>query len=369
MPSHHEITDILTTALGGSVRELPSDDRSGRILRLVVLADQRMPLLVRDWGHTVGVCLVGVRGWQGRPAIFDAVLVREIVGATQAWASGQSLESATMFECAAVVVDRLAAHTGGPWTVSIPGVVVPRELWLNACAGSASVGVFSDAVRVWSGSHALETVLATRADLVATSSGLQAIAAAVDGQLAEHSRNVDLSRRVEAVAERLVDMLEPRLGAGVSSRMGSASHSSSIRTHVEFAGFGTVRVLASGGRVVVEAGLVGEQGWSGSGETFDAIGSMVDPIVEALERARVTLTIEKLSVGCQYEVLEDLQALRAGMVVRFDGFDDIDNHYGRYEFTSRDGVRVAVAGDFSTPRHSPLCEAHRYLKVLDPRVD
>lgn len=357
MPSGHEIASALATALGGTVHELPLEDRFDR---LVVLADRRVPLLVRDWGHTLGVCLVGVRGWHDRPAKFDDALVREIVAATQAWAKTESRERATMFECAAVLVEFLAAHTGGPWTASIPGVVLPGELWLHPREGSASVGVFADAVRVWNGGQSVERVLVTRAELQATSASMRAIATAVDGQLAAHASNLDLAQHIETVAERLSAMLEPRLGVGVRSRTGFASHSSTIQIEVAFAGSGPVRILAKDGRVIVEAGLVGEQL-----DEIDDIGGMVDPIIAALERARRTLTIEKLVIGREYEVREDLQELRVGMVVRFDGFDDIDNHYGRYEFTSRDGRRVAVAGDFSTPRHSPLGKAYRYLTELD----
>jgi hypothetical protein len=366
MPSGHEIADALAAALSGTVHELPTEDRFDR---LVVLADGRAPLVVRDWGHTLGVCLVGVQGWHARPTKFVDALVREIVAATQAWAKSESRERATMFECAAVLVEFLAAHTGGPWTASLPGVVVPAEVWLRPREGSASVGVFSDAVRVWVGGgsssqHLIERVLATRAELDVTSSSMRAIAAAVDEQLAEHARNLDLALRIEAVAERLIALLEPRLGAGARSRMSLASHFSSVEIVVAFPRGNEVRIYANDGRVIVEAGLVGEQGWLGSSETVDDVGGMIDPILEALERARQSLTIERLVIGREYEVRENLQELRTGMVVRFDGFNDIDNHYGRYEFTSRDGRSVAVAGDFSSPRHSPLGETHRYLKVI-----
>jgi hypothetical protein len=371
MPNGHEIADALAVALAGTVHELPTEDRFDR---LVVLADGRVPLVVRDWGHTLGVCLVGVRGWHARPKKFVDALVREIVVAARAWAKSESRERATMFECAAVLVEFLAAHTGGPWTASLPGVVVPAELWLRPREGSASVGVFSDAVRVWVGAefssrpvpaeHLIEQVLAARAELGVTSSSMRAIAAAVDEQLAEHARNLDLALRIEAVAERLMTLLEPRLGPGTRSLLALASHFSSIKIDVAFPRGDEIRVYAKDNRVIVEAGLVGEQGWLGSSEAVDDIGGMIDPILDALERARRSLTIERLVVGREYEVRENLQELRTGMIVRFDGFNDIDNHYGRYEFTSRDGRSVAVAGDFSSPRHSPLGEAHRYLKVI-----
>jgi hypothetical protein len=360
MPSGREIADVLAALLGGHVRVLPTPDRPDR---LIVLGDGRVPLLVRDFGHTLGVCLVGVRGWHDRPASFLDAVVREIVVATQAWATSESHTRATMFECAGMLAEFLAAHTGGPWTVSIPGVEVPAEIWLHPSEGSASVGVFADAVRVWNGSQSLEKVMVLRADLESTSSSMRAIAIAVDGQLATHARNLDLAARIEAVSERLIARLEPRLGRCDRSRTGLVSHFSAIQMSLGFSGWGVVRIFAKDGGVTVEAGLVGEQGWSGSDDVTD---EMCDAIVAALERAQRSLTIEKLVVGREYEVREDLQDLRAGMIVRFDGFDDIDNHYGRYEFTARDGRRVSIGGDFSHPRHSPLGETHRYLKELGP---
>jgi hypothetical protein len=357
MPNGREIADTLARELGGRVHELVTPDAPDL---LVVLRDGRVPLLVRDFGHTLGVCLVGVQGWHDRPVSFVDALVRQIVVAAQTWAKAESRARATMFECAAVLLEFLAAHTGGAWTASIPGVVVPAELWLHPREGSASVGVFADAVRVWNGDHSLEQVMVLRSDLAAASSSMQAIACAVDQQLATHARNLELSTHIEAVSERLIARLESRLGRCTPTRTGFVSHSSVIQISLAFAR-GEVRVFAKDGQVLVEAGLVGEQGWSGSG---DAVDDMLEPILAALERARRSLTIHELVVGREYEVREDLQELRAGMLVRFDGFDDIDNHYGRYEFTSRDGQRVAVAGDFSTPRNSPLGEAHRYLKEL-----
>lgn len=359
MPSGSQFADMLAAAVGGSVRELPDRERTDQ---LIVLADGRVPLLVRDFGHALGVCLVGVRSWHDRPANFDDALAQVIVADTQVWAAAEPLTLATMLECASVLTEFLTAHTRVPWTASIPGVGVPRELWLHPREGSASVGVFADAIRVWNRERSLERTVVVRADLQPTSSSMQAIAAAVDGQLDAHVSNRYLEVRIELAAKRLQAKLEPRLGACVVSRMGLTSYSGTIRLSLRF-GRDEVRVFARDGRVIVEAGLVGAQGWSDSGEVVE---EMIDPILSALEVERRSLTIDKLTVGCEYEVREDLQELRAGMIVRFDGFDDIDNHYGRYEFTSRDGRRVAVAGDFSTPRNSPLRDAHRYLKAIDP---
>src|SRR5262245_34083247 len=161
MPTGREVADMLAAALGGNVRELPTQERTDS---LVVLADGRVPLLFRHFGpHTLGVCLVGTRGWHDRPANFDAV--PEIVEATRAWAKAEPRELATMFEVVAVLAEFLTAHTGGAWTASTPGTVVPSELWLHPSEHAAgSVGVFADAVRVWNGNVSVEKVLVTRAE-------------------------------------------------------------------------------------------------------------------------------------------------------------------------------------------------------------
>ena len=80
---------------------------------------------------------------------------------------------------------------------------------------------------------------------------------------------------------------------------------------------------------------------------------------------RESLTIERITVGQRYRVLQSIGELREGMVVRFIGFEDIDNHYGVYEFAGPDGSKLAVGGDYSTPRNSPLGQAHRYLKPVE----
>lgn len=58
--------------------------------------------------------------------------------------------------------------------------------------------------------------------------------------------------------------------------------------------------------------------------------------------------------GEEFSVLADLCDLRQGEVVRFIGFDDVDNHYGIFVFTSVDGAVLEVSGDFSGPGHSQL---------------
>ncbi|PTU73464.1 hypothetical protein DBO85_14145 [Pseudomonas mangrovi] len=58
--------------------------------------------------------------------------------------------------------------------------------------------------------------------------------------------------------------------------------------------------------------------------------------------------------GDEYSVLADLCDLRQGEVVRFIGFDDVDNHYGIFVFIRADGAVLEVSGDFSGPGHAHL---------------
>jgi hypothetical protein len=50
-----------------------------------------------------------------------------------------------------------------------------------------------------------------------------------------------------------------------------------------------------------------------------------------------------------YRVLADVGQLKQGQVVKFVGFDDVDNHYGVFVFTDADGNVLEVSGDFSGP--------------------
>lgn len=55
-----------------------------------------------------------------------------------------------------------------------------------------------------------------------------------------------------------------------------------------------------------------------------------------------------------YFVLHDVGGLHKGDVVRFVGFDDVDNHYGIFVFVDATGQVLEVSGDCSGPNHSCL---------------
>ncbi|UTA48330.1 hypothetical protein L1F30_02010 [Simiduia sp. 21SJ11W-1] len=58
-----------------------------------------------------------------------------------------------------------------------------------------------------------------------------------------------------------------------------------------------------------------------------------------------------LTVGSFYLAKNDLRELKVGEVIKFAGFEDVDNHYGRFVFTNQSGQVVVVDGDFCTKDH------------------
>lgn len=54
----------------------------------------------------------------------------------------------------------------------------------------------------------------------------------------------------------------------------------------------------------------------------------------------------------EYLVLNDLGDLRKGELVKFIGFDDVDNHFGIFVFLNSEGGILEVSGDFSGSNHS-----------------
>lgn len=55
--------------------------------------------------------------------------------------------------------------------------------------------------------------------------------------------------------------------------------------------------------------------------------------------------------NAEYAVLADVGDLKNGSVVRFVGFDDVDNHYGRFVFIDINGNVLEVSGDCAGPNH------------------
>lgn len=83
-------------------------------------------------------------------------------------------------------------------------------------------------------------------------------------------------------------------------------------------------------------------------------------IERLVAEGRARPTARTLVPGARYRVRADMQALRAGMQVRFVEFDDVDNHFGRLVLADASGARVYVEGDFSSAS-SPVARVHTYL--------
>lgn len=68
-----------------------------------------------------------------------------------------------------------------------------------------------------------------------------------------------------------------------------------------------------------------------------------------------------LKVGSLYLAKNDFSQLKAGEVVKFAGFEDVDNHYGRFVFTNQSGQVLVVDGDFCTKDHSKFKQLKEIL--------
>jgi hypothetical protein len=68
-----------------------------------------------------------------------------------------------------------------------------------------------------------------------------------------------------------------------------------------------------------------------------------------------------LKPGNEYFIANDICDLKKRTIVKFVGFDDIDNHYGIFVFTDPDGAFLEVWGDFSSPNHGRTLELKKAL--------
>lgn len=339
------------------MREVP--EQPGATAFVVVLADGSVPLLVREFGQVSWISLHWTRSWSSPGGKPSAATLQEVVAATRAWAESGASKGVTLYEIALHVADRLSDALGERWTISFPGVADPREAWLHGLEfDAAAVGVFPGRAMVWLGKNPREFEIGSRGELTTRGEG---IVAAVREQLAAYRGNVAISEQIRHRAEDLASRLGERLGVVCRVEVGHRpTHAQAIEAAIFDASIELARVFGRGKVVRIHAGLVGDEGWEGS----DADGNF-EAIVAAIEVARRTLTIERLVVGHDYRVIKSIGELRKGMIVRFVGFDDVDNHYGIYQFADSDGRTLGVPGDYSTPRNSPLGQAHRYLEPVD----
>lgn len=339
-----ELARAIAIAVDGDVRELPSADH---VRAYGIVVDGGMPALVRDFGHLLGVS-VGKRAWHPRKS--EPALVAEIAGAIR------PAERVTLPELALALADALSAALGERWGISIPGTPIPTEMWLHgATFDAASVGVFASRAVVWLDT-AQQVTVADRAQL---GDACARVVELVRAQHARYAANVERGERVRAIATALAERLAGDVGACTVAMSGRPTHGSAMTATVNADGRELVQLRADGDDVRAHAGVVGGDGWSG---VIGDLDTQLPAILDAIRRARTMLTLEQLVPGERYRVRQPIGQLVAGTIVTFVGFEDIDNHHGRYQFRDGSGAIVVVDGDFSTPRHSPLGETHRYLE-------
>ncbi|MBA3540416.1 MAG: YqcC family protein [Deltaproteobacteria bacterium] len=359
------IAEAIARELEAGLREVPSGDHTAQLA--IVLPDGRVPILVRDFGHAFGVEVSGSRTWRLLASADTTAIVPDVAAVARQWNTNHPT-TVTLLEIALDLVTALGGELGERWTVAIPGTEDPTEVWLHApIRESGAVGVFRGRALVWVEGEARSIDIRSRADLVAARAH---VITNVREQQRLYSRNVQLGERLVSLAGELASRLAVRIpieGGWQYQTRGTASYDTSITITIGSSDGSVpeaVTLAAVRGELRAHAGLVGDDGWDGELATPEAIDAALDAIVAAVERARHSLTIEQLAVGTRYRVLQDHRELVAGSAVRYARFDDVDNHYHRYVFTTEDGNEVVVDGDASTPRTGPLGEVHRFLEQL-----
>ena len=334
----------------------------------VSLADGRVPLLVRDFGHAIGVAVHRSRAWTQPLATYDARALREITGVVRTWEQSRDPEECTLLELALDLRRALVAALGDRWSLSLPGTPDPTEGWIHpADHDAASIGVFDGRALAWVEGVCREVFVPQRSALA---DAHEPIVRAAREQLALHARNVVLAARLESTADELTRRLAAhfRLPFTWRSRL-RPSHASTIRVSIDCPARASdvMELRAEHDVVRAHAGLVGEDGWDGE---LGEVEPHLWQITRAIEHSLTALTFERLVPGRVYRVLSAVDELIPGELVRFVRFDDLDNHYGRACFETLDAEPRQVRGDYSDPRHGPLAEAHRVLVELpdyDPR--
>jgi hypothetical protein len=258
------------------------------------------------------------------------------------------------------VADLLGTALGETWTFAVPGTPELHEIWLRGAQPQADgVGVFAAAINI---DRVRQLDIHRIADVDANA---DALIAGVREQRAAFARQVALEARMRVLADALVTELGPRLG--VELRVTEQARAPRLVAKIADAASWRVTLVEltrEGDAIAAHAGARGEAGWDGHLEP-DHLGPAIDFIAAAIVRLRTTLTLDTLSQGAHYRVRAAFDKLAAGMVVRFDGLDEVDNHYGRLLFTDLATDRqVAIEGDFSTPEHAPLADAYRYLEAV-----
>jgi len=355
--------DAVAVAVGGEARVIPTDHGAAWA---VVMPSGAMPVLIVDYGHLVRVSILKVVSWDWTPEQTPEVLLGELAVASKTWLA-EHPDRVSLTELAVDLADHLGREFGNVWDVSIPGTVDPSEMWLHPPhRGTAAVGIFDQRAVIWLGDKATTLSVRNRGLLPSVR---EKTVAAVERQIAHYERHVALSEQIRAAANTLCSALgwstvAPQGRYAMVTR-GDSSYESTIECRITWnnggADFVVARLFGGDNRVNLTAGVEGPLGWTGHiDRTEELTQSLADQIAKAFIVELTTLTVDKIAVGHRYRVLETIQGLVKGALVTFVGLDDIDNHYGSFDFTDDTGDKVSVTGDFSSSG-GPLREAYRYL--------
>lgn len=355
----------LARLVNGQVHVLPNDADSIPIG--VSLPGGSMPILLRDFGHTRSISLAGGGTFHPELGPAAAAILPQVAASAQAWAA-QFPDKVSLVEAAVALIAVLSQELGEPWSASIPGTPEPSEMWLHGKSrAAASVGLFPGRAVLWMDGGSRSVSIGSRGALASAQSE---IIAGVKAQQAAYASNQKLAERLRARAQELLRELSQRAPVPGASDWTCHDHGFTSHDHVESASIGyrlgrrrweAAKVTAENGVISAHAGLFGDQGFRGS---IESVPAAIDGIVRALQLSLVTLTVDTLVVGKRYEVILGLQGLVQGDVVEYRGLNDIDNHYGEYDFQNQDGKQVSVGGDCSSREGNPLRHVHLHLRAF-----
>ena len=60
--------------------------------------------------------------------------------------------------------------------------------------------------------------------------------------------------------------------------------------------------------------------------------------------------------GNKYKVVKEFKSVKSGDIIIFIGFEDTDNHFGRFVFKNEKGQLFEISGDFCSNKHHLFVE-------------
>jgi hypothetical protein len=352
------LAQAIAAGVNGTVCELAcGGERSAHVVKLV---DGRVPLLVQATPKHLAVTL-GSRGWHQVTGAPDTTLVRDVVVATEKWEKSKPTNKVTMFELAFDITAALTAAFGAQWIARIDGMFERPRFELSGPNENAAMVRINE-----EGLVANDSIPVTKREQLEGARAL--VIEHVRAQHARYAHALELRTQMMIVANALAERLpwRARVTCTLRAPTNPVTHGwVGVATLLCKDARGTTEVDVRGedDHVRVQAGLAAPRGWRGDVDVLD--DAALASIAAAVETALATLTLDKLTVGAKYRVRETIDELKAGEIVTFKQFDDVDNHYGCYEFIDASGKTVGVGGDYSTPQNSTLGgDTGRYLEAL-----